>query len=154
MIRRIALLFILCISIYAVSVAVFPLFFLNYLADKYSISLQGKKSFFPFQPKIKIRNASFIWNEKVELQNGDFEVEVNPLRWLQSRVWSIRMKGDGAEMRFLGDWLTKTGIDQIKTTRLRLALEFSNEGISDIQTVDLVAPNYQLQIHSREAKRS
>ncbi len=129
-----------------------PLFFLKHIEKKYALKLNGKKSLALILPKAKIKQASFIWNEKVELMGGDFEVEVDPFLWLQSGIWSMRLKGDGARLRFLGDWLKKTGVSEVETTRLRLALQFSNDGIQDIDTVDLVSPNYQLQIHSREVQ--
>ena len=132
----------------------FPLFFLKHIENKYEISLKGKKYFSLIQPKITVKGAAFIWKQKVELIEGNFEVEVDPFIWIQSQVWSVRAKGDGARLRFLGDWLQKTGVDEVQATRLRLALQFSKEGIHDIDTVDLVSPGYQFQIHSRMAKKS
>ena len=131
----------------------FPIFFLKHFENKYSVHLQGKKNFSLIQPKVKINQASLVWNDKIALEKGDFEIEVDPWQWLQTRIWSIRVRGDGAELRFLGDWLRKTGVSEVRTTRLRLAISFSDEGIQDIDTVDLVASNYQLQIHSRLENR-
>ena len=153
MIRRILFVFIFLAVIWAGCMAAFPLLFLKHLEKKYAIDFKGEISFSFFRPKLKIKNAAFVWNQKVELRDGDFEVDVDPLIWLQSRIWSMHLKGDGAKLRFLGDWLTKAGVSEVNTTRLRLALQFSSEGIHEIDTIDLVSPNYQLQIQSRTGPR-
>jgi len=131
----------------------FPILFLKHFEEKYSVHLLGKKSFSLIRPQVKINQASFVWNDKIALEKGNFEIGVDPWVWLQTRVWSVRVRGDGAKLRFLGEWLRKTGVSEVTATRLRLAISFSNEGIQDIDTVDLVAANYQLQIHSRLEKR-
>ena len=151
MIRRILILLLLPIFLWIGLMTASPIFFLKHIEKKYSLELKGQKTLFLILPKAKIKHASFIWNQKVELIEGDFEVEVDPFLWLKSGIWSMHLKGDGARLRFLGDWLRKTGVSEVQTTRLRLALQFSNEGIQDIDTVDLVSPNYQLQIYSRAA---
>lgn len=153
MIRRILFCCLILSMIWAGCMIAFPLLFLKHIEKKYAIDFKGKISFSCLAPKIKIKNAAFVWSEKVELKGGDFEVSVDPLVWLQSRIWSMHLKGDGAKLHFLGDWLKKTGVSEVHTTRLRLALQFSNEGIHEIDTIDLVSPNYQLQIQSRTGPR-
>ncbi len=151
MIRRILAVVAIPVLIWVGLMTAAPIFFLKHIEKKYSLSLQGNKSLALILPKATVKHASFIWSQKVELVDGDFEIEVDPFIWLKSGIWSIRLKGDGARLRFLGDWLKKTGVSEVQTTRLRLALQFSNDDIQDIDTVDLVSPNYQLQIHSRPA---
>lgn len=142
------------VFLYAATMVLTPLFFLRHIENKYSLSLKGKKHFSVIQPKLKIKNAAFTWNDKVELVDGDFEVEVDPLVYFRSQIWSVRARGDGARLRFLGDWLKKTGVAEVQATRLRLAVQFSNDGIQDIDTVELVSPHYQFQVQSRMAKKS
>jgi hypothetical protein len=119
------------------------------MESRYEIHLRGEKSFSWFAPSVKIKNAAFIWDDQVELVSGDFQVSVDPLIWLRRRIWSMQLTGDGAKLRFLGDWLKKAGVEEVKTTRLRLALDFSDDGIQDIHTVEILAPDYQFQIQSR-----
>lgn len=154
MLKRFIFFVIVCLAaLWAGCMVFFPLHFLKHVQKKYAIDLKGQMSFSVLKPKLKIKNAAFIWDQKVELKHGNFDVEVDPLIWLRSGIWSMRLSGDGAQLRFLGDWLKKTGVSEVHTTRLRLALQFSNEGIHDIDTVDLVSPNYQLQVHSRRGPR-
>ena len=154
MIRGILAFLILLLLLWMSAMVALPFFFIKHFEKKYATHVDGRKTFSLFKPKVKIDQASLVWYQKIALEKGDFEIEVDPRIWLRDRIWAIHAKGDGAQLRFLGDWLRKTGVDKVTTTRLRLALNFSNEGIQDIDTVDLVAPNYQLQIHSHEAKRS
>ncbi len=102
-----------------------------------------------FTPRFKVKNASFVWNDKVELLQGNFDIQLDPLAWIRDRVWAMSLQGDGSKLRFLGEWLKKTGVSEIQTTKLRLALDFYDGDIREIHQVEVVAPDYQFQIQSR-----
>jgi hypothetical protein len=131
-----------------------PIFFLRHMESKYAFQLKGEKQLSWFWPHAKVQKASFVWDQKVELIDGDFEIEIDPWMWIKHRIWSMRLSGDGARLRFIGDWVRKTGVSEVKTSRLRLKLQFSNEGIHEIDTIDLISPDYKIQIHSREQVKS
>lgn len=129
--------------------SVLPFLFIRQMEEKYAIKLKGDRATVLWEPRFQIHQASFVWRDRVELIQGDFQIEINPLLWLKSRIWSISLKGDGATLRFLGDWLKKTGVDEVKTERLRLELDFFQGEIHEIHLVEVVSPDYQFQIKSR-----
>ncbi len=126
-----------------------PILFIKKMEKKYSISLTGQKSFSFLSPKVKIKHAAFIWDQKVRFIDGDLEVSVDALKWLGFHVWAMDLIADGAQLSFVGDWLKKTGVRDVTATRLRVDVDFSAEGLSDVRHVELIAPQYQFQIKSR-----
>lgn len=126
-----------------------PLLFLKHIEKKYSIVLVGKKTFSFLSPHIKITRAAFIWADKVELVEGDLDVEVNAWEWLTTRIWTMKLVADGAALRFVGDWLKKTGVESVRATRLRVDIDWDDHGIHEIHAVELISPQYQFQIKNR-----
>jgi len=147
-------LFVLAVSVWVVFISVLPVLFIRQIERKHEIVLMGERSPILIQPRFRVKNASFIWKNRVELVQGDFEIKLDPWAWLKSRVWAMSLQGDGSKLRFLGDWLRKTGVKEVQTTRLRLELDFADGEIRDIRQVEVVSPNYQLQIQSREVRAS
>lgn len=149
LIRCLTAVFLIVAALWVTVMAILPISFMHFLETQYQIKISGEKFFLWGQPAISIRNAAFVWQDKVELVQGDFKISLDPIAGFKRRAWSMRLNGDGARLRFLGDWLKKTGVEEVQTKRLRLALDFSAQGIQDIHTVELVAPDYQFQIQSR-----
>lgn len=127
-----------------------PFLFIQQMEKKHAIHLKGERPLILLLPRFKVKKASFVWENRVELVEGDFEIEINPLAWIRSQIWSIKLEGDGAVIRFLGDWKRKTGVSEIKADRLRLALDFDHGDIHEIHHVEVMSPEYQLQIKTRE----
>lgn len=139
----------LAVSAWVVFISALPVLFIRQMEHKYAIILKGERNLVLFTPRFKVKNASFVWNDKVELLQGNFDIQLDPLAWIRDRVWAMSLQGDGSKLRFLGEWLKKTGVSEIQTTRLRLALDFYDGDIREIHQVEVVAPDYQFQIQSR-----
>lgn len=139
----------LAVSAWVIFISALPVLFVRQMEHKYSIVLKGERDRVLFTPRFKVKNASFVWNDKVELLQGNFDIQLDPLAWIRDRVWAMSLQGDGSKLRFLGDWLKKTGVREIQTTKLRLALDFYDGDIREIHQVEVVAPDYQFQIQSR-----
>ncbi|HCM43112.1 MAG TPA: hypothetical protein DIS66_07375 [Candidatus Omnitrophica bacterium] len=146
--------FVLAVSTWIAFMSVLPILFIRQIEKKHEIVLKGERNLILIQPRFKVKKASFVWKNRVELVQGDFEIMLDPWAWVSSRLWAMSLQGDGAKLRFLGDWLRKTGVKEVQTTRLRLALDFDDGEIREIRKVEVVSPNYQLQIQSREARAS
>lgn len=154
MIRRILFFISLLLLLWAAACTALPFFFLRFLENKYSVTLSGQKYPAWIEPRIFVKNAAFAWQDRVELLPSDLDVRLDMQAWLKLRKWRVQLKGDGAALKFLGDWRRKTGVEAVKAQTLRLDLDFSAEGISEIRNVELVSPEYKFQIAAREKSRT
>ena len=103
-----------------------------------------------FQPAYTLKEAHFLWEDKVLVQSGDLKIQYDPFFFIKGTTLRVRISSTLISAELLGEWQKLQGVRQIHAQRFVADLDFNKKGIEDIYYLDLLSPEFQFRIKKSE----
>ncbi len=116
------------------------------LQSRLKLKIQGQYAPVLFLPEFKVKNASFRWEDKVELMAGDIRVEYRPLSVFWGDNLCVKVSGAGVKVKLLGSWAAMQGVQDSTVETFEADLGISAKGLKEILGVEIVSPQFQFRI--------
>lgn len=102
-----------------------------------------------FLPSFTVKNANFLWKDKVKLVTGDLEASFNIFSVVSDKGVRIKIKSQNCDIKFVGKWANLQGVEDVllKDFFADIAIDFN--GISEIYQISAMSPEFQFSIKKK-----
>jgi hypothetical protein len=97
-----------------------------------------------------VEDASFVWEDRVELLSGSVKVEYNPVSVFTGELLRVKITSRGAQVRLIGEWSRTQGVGRAAIDFVNAELGLGRKGIREIDAVDVRSPAFRFEIKNAE----
>jgi hypothetical protein len=105
-----------------------------------------------FVPSFEVRQGTFIWDDRVELVNGDFKVTFDPLTLVSQRGIRIILTSKASQIKFLGSWALQEGIENATIDSLVADIILGRRGLAGINEIEVHSQSFQFSLKNADKK--
>jgi hypothetical protein len=105
-----------------------------------------------FVPSFEVRQGTFIWEDRVQLVNGNFRVTFDPLTLVSRRGIRIILTSKASQIKFLGSWALQEGIENATVDSLMADIILGRRGLAGINEVEVRSQSFQFSLKNADKK--
>jgi hypothetical protein len=105
-----------------------------------------------FIPSFEVRRGTFIWEDRVQLVDGNFKVTFDPLTLISQRGIRIILKSKASKIKFLGSWALQEGIENATVDSMTADIILGRRGLAGINEVEVRSPSFQFSLKNADKK--
>jgi hypothetical protein len=122
------------------------------LQTRLKIRMEGKYIPAVFYPSFEVRQASFSWEDRVRLMDGNFKVTFDPLTLVSQRGIRIILKSHSSKIKFLGGWALQQGVEDATVDFLVADILLGRHGLAGINEVEARSQSFQFSLKNADKK--
>ncbi|OGX11224.1 MAG: hypothetical protein A2351_06960 [Omnitrophica bacterium RIFOXYB12_FULL_50_7] len=105
-----------------------------------------------FIPSFEIRKGTFIWEDRVQLVDGNFKVTFDPLTLVSQRGIRIILTGKTSKIKFLGSWALQEGIENATVDSMLADIILGRRGLAGINEVEVQSQSFQFSLKNADKR--
>jgi hypothetical protein len=105
-----------------------------------------------FVPSFEIRQGTFIWEDRVQLVNGNFKVTFDPLTLVSRGGIRIILTSKASQIKFLGSWALQEGIENATVDSMRADIILGRRGLAGINEVEVRSQSFQFSLKNADKR--
>jgi hypothetical protein len=105
-----------------------------------------------FIPSFEVKQGTFIWEDRVQLVNGNFKVTFDPLTLVSQRGIRIILTSKASQIRFLGSWALQEGIENATVDFLTADIILDRRGLAGINEVEVRSQSFQFSLKNADKR--
>ncbi len=122
------------------------------LQSRLKIRMAGEYVPAIFIPSFEVRHGTFIWEDRVQLVDGNFKVTFDPLTLVSRRGIRIILTSKTSKIKFLGSWALQEGIENATVDFLLADIILGRHGLAGINEVDVRSPSFQFSLKNADKR--
>jgi hypothetical protein len=149
--KRIALAVVVFLGLSALSVGL-NFWVFHEIQSRLKIRMGGTYIPAIFIPSFEVRQGTFIWEDKVQLVDGNFKVTFDPLTLVSQRGIRIILTGKTSKIKFLGSWALQEGIENATVDSLIADIILGRRGLAGINEVEVRSQSFQFSLKNADKR--
>lgn len=105
-----------------------------------------------FIPSFEVRKGAFLWEDRVQLVDGNFKVTFDPLTLISQRGIRIILTSKASKIKFLGSWALQEGIEDATIDTLLADIVLGRRGLVGINEVDVRSQSFQFSLKNADKR--
>ena len=105
-----------------------------------------------FIPAFEVRHGTFIWKDRVQLVNGNFKVQFDPLTLVSRQGIRIILTSTASEIKLLGSWAFEEGVEYAKVDSVLADILLGRRGLTGINEVEVRSQSFQFSLKGADKK--
>jgi hypothetical protein len=105
-----------------------------------------------FVPSFEVRQGTFIWEDRVQLVNGNFKVTFDPLTLVSRGGIRIILTCKKSQIKFLGSWALQEGIENATVDTMMADIILGRRGLAGINEVEVRSQSFQFSLKNADKK--
>jgi hypothetical protein len=105
-----------------------------------------------FIPSFEVRQGTFIWEDRVQLVNGNFKVTFDPLTLVSRRGIRIILTCKASQIKFLGSWALQEGIENATVDSMLADIILGRRGLAGINEIEVRSQSFQFSLKNADKK--
>ena len=105
-----------------------------------------------FIPSFEIRQGTFIWDDRVELVDGNFKVTFDPVTLISQRGIRIILTSKSSKIKFLGSWALQEGLENATVDYMIADIILGRRGLAGINEVEVKSQSFQFSLKNADKK--
>jgi|GEM_PF-959224 len=105
-----------------------------------------------FIPSFEVRRGTFIWEDRVQLVNGNFKVTFDPLTLVSRRGIRIILTSKASQIKFLGSWALQEGIEDATVDSMLADIILGRHGLAGINEVEVRSQSFQFSLKNADKR--
>jgi hypothetical protein len=105
-----------------------------------------------FIPSFEVRQGTFIWEDRVQLVNGNFKVTFDPLTLVSQRGIRIILTSKASQIKFLGSWALQEGIENATVDSMLADIILGRRGLAGINEIEVRSQSFQFSLKNADKK--
>lgn len=105
-----------------------------------------------FIPSFEVRHGTFIWEDRVELVNGNFKVTFDPLTLMSRGGIRIILTCKASQIKFLGSWALQEGIENATVDSMMADIILGRRGLAGINEVEVQSQSFQFSLKNADKR--
>lgn len=106
-----------------------------------------------FVPSFTVREAGFIWKDRVQLVKGDLHITFDPLSLLSYHGLRILITSKGSQIKLLGGWALQEGMKEASIDSLHADIVLGRHGLAGINGIDVFSPSFQFSLKNADKQK-
>jgi len=107
-----------------------------------------------FIPSFEVRQGTFIWEDRVQLVDGNFKVTFDPLTVVSQRGIRIILTSKASKIKFLGTWALQEGVEDATIDSMIADIILGRRGLAGINEVDVRSQSFQFSLKNADKRTS
>lgn len=124
------------------------------LQARLKIRMGGKYIPTVFIPSFEVKNGTFVWEDRVQLLDGNFKVTFDPLTLVSQRGIRIILTSKSSKIKFLGSWALQEGIEDATVDSLLADIVLGRRGLAGINEVEVRSQSFQFSLKNADKRTS
>jgi hypothetical protein len=149
--KRIVLVFVVFMVLSALSLGL-NFWVYHELQSRLKIRMGGTYIPAVFIPSFEVRHGTFIWEDRVQLVDGDFKVTFDPLTLVSQRGIRIILTSKASKIKFLGSWALQEGIENATIDFMIADIILGRRGLAGINEVEVRSQSFQFSLKNADTK--
>ena len=149
--KRIALVMAFFLGISAVSLGL-NFWVYHEIQSRLKIRMGGTYVPAIFIPSFEVRQGTFIWEDRVQLVNGNFKVTFDPLTLVSQHGIRIILTSKASRIKFLGSWALQEGIENATVDSLTADIILGRRGLAGINEVEVQSQSFQFSLKNADKR--
>lgn len=105
-----------------------------------------------FIPSFEVRRGTFVWEDRVQLVDGNFKVTFDPLTLVSRRGIRIILTGKTSKIKFLGSWALQEGIENATVDSMLADIILGRRGLAGINEVEVKSQSFQFSLKNADKR--
>lgn len=105
-----------------------------------------------FVPSFEVKRGTFVWEDRVQLVNGDFKVTFDPLTLMSRHGIRIILTSQASEIKFLGSWAQQKGIENATIDSMIADIILGRKGLAGINEIEVHSQSFQFSLKNADKK--
>jgi hypothetical protein len=105
-----------------------------------------------FVPSFEVKKGTFVWEDRVQLVDGNFKVTFDPLTLVSQRGIRIILTSKASRIKFLGSWALQEGIENATVDTLLADIILGRRGLTGINEVDVRSQSFQFSLKNADKR--
>ena len=122
------------------------------LQSRLKIRLEGDYVPAIFIPSFEVRHGTFIWEDRVQLVDGNFKVTFDPLTLVSRRGIRIILTSKASKIKFLGSWALQEGIEDATVDSLVADVLLGRRGLAGINELEVRSQSFQFSLKNADKR--
>ncbi len=122
------------------------------LQSRLKIRMSGTYVPAVFVPSFEVRRGNFIWEDRVQLLDGNFKVTFDPLTLVSQHGIRIILKSKASKIKFLGSWALQEGIENATVDYLIADIVLGRRGLAGINEVEVRSQSFQFSLKNADKR--
>ncbi|MDD5227050.1 MAG: hypothetical protein PHV97_07725 [Candidatus Omnitrophica bacterium] len=122
------------------------------LQSRLKIRMGGRYMPSIFVPAFEVKQGTFIWEDRVQLVDGDFKVTFDPLTLVSQRGIRIILTSKASKIKFLGSWALQEGIENATVDSMVADIILGRRGLAGINEVDVRSQMFQFSLKNADKR--
>jgi hypothetical protein len=122
------------------------------LQSRLKIRMGGQYVPAVFIPSFEVRQGTFIWEDRVQLVDGNFKVTFDPLTLVSRRGIRIILTCKASKIKFLGSWALQEGIENATIDSMIADIILGRRGLAGINEVEVRSQSFQFSLKNADKR--
>lgn len=105
-----------------------------------------------FVPSFEVKQGTFIWEDRVQLVDGNFKVTFDPLTLISQRGIRVILTSEASKIKFLGSWALQEGIEDATVDFLIADIILGRRGLAGINEVEVRSQSFQFSLKNADKR--
>ncbi len=105
-----------------------------------------------FIPSFEVRQGTFIWEDRVQLVDGNFKITFDPLTLVSQRGIRIILTSNTSKIKFLGSWALQQGVEDATVDSLLADVILGPHGLAGINEVEVRSQSFQFSLKNADKR--
>jgi len=120
------------------------------IQSRLKIRMGGKYVPAIFIPSFEVRQGTFVWDDRVELVDGNFKVTFDPVTLVSQRGIRIILTSKASKIKFLGSWALQEGIESATVDSMIADIILGRRGLAGINEVEVRSQSFQFSLKNAD----
>ncbi len=99
-----------------------------------------------FTPAFEVRHGAFTWKDRVQLVDGNFKVQFDPLTLVSQQGIRIIMTSTASKIKLLGSWALQEGVEKALVDSIVADILLGRRGLTGINEVEVLSKSFQFSL--------
>ncbi len=149
--KRIALVLAVFLGLSAVSLGL-NFWVYHEIQSRLKIRMGGKYVPAIFIPSFEVRQGTFIWEDRIQLLDGNFKVTFDPLTLVSQRGIRIILTSKTSKIKFLGSWALQEGVENATIDFMIADIILGRRGLAGINEVEVRSQSFQFSLKNADKR--
>ena len=105
-----------------------------------------------FIPSFEVKRGTFVWEDRVQLVDGNFKVTFDPLTLVSGRGIRIILTSNASKIKFLGSWALQEGIQGATVDSMIADIVLGRRGLAGINEVEVKSQSFQFSLKNADKR--
>lgn len=149
--RRIALVLAFFLGLSALSLGL-NFWVYHEIQSRLKIRMGGKYVPALFIPSFEVKQGTFVWDDRIQLVDGNFKVTFDPLTLVSQRGIRIILTSKTSKIKFLGSWALQEGIEHATVDSMVADIILGRRGLAGINEVEVQSQSFQFSLKNADKR--